>query len=484
MTGYDVSVRLPSLAGALAAGLLTGLATLTPVPWLSLLPLAAWLGLAAQRDTARRMGWGAFGYVGAHLWWVTVLAAQIFGFPPAGALALILYATEALFFAALGWAVSRLFSSPRRRLWALAGGWVGLEYLRSLGTLAFPWPTLGYIWLDTPVIQTADLGGVLLASWLGVALAAALADWFSGHQRRPLVLSLGLLALAAGYGLTRTPGEGPVARAFLTRTTVNGFERLDQGRLLPSLLEASRSRAPGEPVIWSETALARDLGDLALFPGPGISGAGRASGSENSVLAIDASGQVVGENHKGRPLPFGETFPFQTVLRPLYTQLSLLTGFDLLDSLQPATRMVPLDLGGIRYGAYICYDSVFGWPARQLARQGAEVLVNVSNDSWFAAAGVRQHFEMGRVRAIENRRWVLRAVQRGWAGSVDDLGRPRQVVQDGQQGFSVQYRRLHGQTVYQRAGDLPALLLAAALVGLAWRGEKGHWTRKTRQVST
>ncbi|GHG06441.1 apolipoprotein N-acyltransferase [Deinococcus piscis] len=463
----------------LTAGLLTGLATLTPAAPLAVLPLAVWLALAAEDDTARRMGWGAFGYVGAHLWWVMVLAAQVFGVAPAGLLALVLYAIEGLFFAALGWAVLRLFHTPRRRLWALAGGWVLLEYLRTLGTLAFPWPTLGMVWLETPLIQIADLGGVLLASWLAVTVAAALADWQSGH-RRPLALSLGLLALASAYGLSRSPAEGPSARAYLTRTDVDSFSRLEGGALLPSLLEASAGRAPDEPVIWSETALQRDLNEEALFPGPGISGAGLSSGGLNTVIALDSRNRVVGENHKGRPVPFGETFPFQFLLRPLYTVLGTLTGFNLTTSVQPAQKMVPLDLNGIRYGAYVCYDSVFAWPARQLTRQGAEVLVNVSNDSWYAATGVRQHFDLGRVRAIENRRWVLRAVQRGWAGSVDDLGRPQQVLRSGQGGLSVEYRRLSGQTLYSRLGDLPALTLAGGLLllasGLRPGAARGHNT--------
>ncbi|MCY1702230.1 apolipoprotein N-acyltransferase [Deinococcus sp. SL84] len=463
-------MQLPSRFHALAAGLLTGLATLTPAAPLAALPLAAWLTLAAREDTARRMGWGAFGYVGAHLWWVMALAAQVFGFAPAGLLALILYAVEGLFFAALGWVAVRLFPTQRGRLWALAGGWVLLEYLRTLGTLAFPWPTLGMVWLNTPVIQTADLGGVLLASWLAVTLAAALADWYAGN-RRPLTFSLALLALAAGYGVTRTPADGPTARAYLTRTDVDSFSRLEGGQLLPSLLQASAGRPPGEPVIWSETALLRDLNEQALFPGPGISGAGLYSGGLNTVIALDGSGQVVGENHKGRPVPFGETFPLQQLLRPLYTVLGTLTGFDLSTSVPPAKEMVPLVLNGIRYGAYVCYDSVFSWPARQLTRRGAEVLVNVSNDSWYAAAGVQQHFDLGRVRAIENRRWVLRAVQRGWAGSVDDLGRPRQLLREGQGGVSAEYRRLSGQTVYSRLGDLPVLALSAALLLRARRAK-------------
>ncbi|MFC6617443.1 apolipoprotein N-acyltransferase [Deinococcus radiophilus] len=450
---------------ALSWGLVTAALTLTPWAWLSVLPLAVWLHHAAQADTARRMGVAAFAYTGLHLWWIAVLAAKIFGVPPLGGLALILYAIQGLFFAALGWLVLRFFHTPRARLWALAGGWVILEWLRTLGTLAFPWPTLGYVWLDTPVAQVAALGGLLLLSWLAVTTAVALADALITRRPWPLLTLLGLLGLSTAYGLTRLPAQGEPARAFLTRTEVDGFDRFSGG-LLPELLSASQDRPAGEVLIWSETALDVNAGDQVLFPGSGISGAHlrEEDFGRNLAVAIDSDGQILVQNDKGRPVPFGEAFPLQDVLGPLYTTLGGLTGFDLSTSIRPAQQMIPLVLEGIRYGVYICYDSVFSWPARQLTRQGAEVLVNVSNDSWYAAAGVQQHFNMGRVRAIENRRWVLRSVQRGWAGSVNDLGQPVQVLKEGTGGFSAEYQRLTGQTIYTRLGDAPVLLLALALI--------------------
>ncbi|MCV4802906.1 apolipoprotein N-acyltransferase, partial [Escherichia coli] len=77
-----------------------------------------------------------------------------------------------------------------------------------------------------------------------------------------------------------------------------------------------------------------------------------------------------------------------------------------LDDTAPGTRLAPLG----PYGAYICYESVFPGTARGLARGGAEVLVNVSNDAWFGPSfGGLQHFAMGRLRAVENGRWLLRA---------------------------------------------------------------------------
>src|SRR5699024_1382614 len=94
---------------AAAAGLLTGLLTLTPAAPLAVLPLAAWFWVASiSTSPPRAMFAGAFFYVGAHLWWVAAILPKVFGTWAAAPLVLLLYAVEAGFFAALGWLVGRL----------------------------------------------------------------------------------------------------------------------------------------------------------------------------------------------------------------------------------------------------------------------------------------------------------------------------------------------------------------------------------------
>ena len=133
---------------------------------------------------------------------------------------------------------------------------------------------------------------------------------------------------------------------------------------------------------------------------------------------------------------------------------------------RPNPNPTPLTLNGVLYGAYICYDSVFPRVARALAAQGAQVLVNPSNDGWYQGWGVQQHFNMGRVRAIETRRWLVRSVNNGVAGSVNDLGQPIQTVQDGTElrTLDVRPRLLTGTTLYVRLGDWPALMLALGMI--------------------
>ncbi len=443
--------------------------------------LAALLWYAAQapapRQVAGRVWWAVFALTTIHLWWLTAFLGNIFSFPPAGVLAFALYALEGGFFALMAYVVARLVHSPRGRVWALAGGWGVVEYLRFLGPLAFPWPTLGYALLPTPLIQVADLGGVLLASVLILGLAAALAS-----RSKKGVLTVSLVWLAAlGYGLTRTPGEGPEQPMRVLRTTFDSFGRatgyVSPEQQFSQMLPVSQSRPPGSVLVWSETALMLPAppSTVPQFPAPGITGLRTLTPDQNSVISVNTDGQVTGQNVKAKLVPFGEEFPFYRILKPVYGLFEKALGFEF-GSLEAARTVQPLSLNGVKYGTYVCYDSVFPWVARQLARQGAGLLVNPSNDGWYQGWGVQQHFWMGRVRAIEQRRWLVRSVNLGVAGAVDDLGRPVQTVDRGDavQSLDVRPKLLGRQTLYARLGDTPALALLLALVGVGvWRRREG-----------
>ncbi|MBZ9751142.1 apolipoprotein N-acyltransferase [Deinococcus sp. HMF7604] len=494
---------LPALAFLLGLGLAAcGL----PLPWsaLSALPLAAILLFVARaeppRQAAGRLFWAGFGYFALHLWWLGAFVADLFGLAPLGLLAGLLFALEGAFLAAMAFLATSLTRSTPGRVWTLAGGWVLLEWLRFLGPLAFPWPTLGYTLLPTPAIQIADLGGVLLGSVLVSFTAAALAHAWLGWQQgraplRPAMLAAVGWALALGYGLTRTPGEGPEQPMRVMRVTFDSFARaadaLTAEEEFPLQRKASLDRPAGSVVVWSESAIRQDNAQpgarVPNFPGPGLSGTGgtdwltSSTGQTtfrqyNRVASLNARGEVLTLNDKGRPVPFGETRPFELVLSPVYNLLGRVLGLEL-GNIQGAQTLTPLALNGVQYGAYICYDSVFPWVSRTLANKGAELLVNPSNDGWYKGWGVQQHFNMGRVRAIETRRWLVRSVNNGVAGSVDDLGRPVQTVQSGDtvQVLDVRPKRLSGTTLYMRLGDWPALLLALGMVVYGWRQRGRIW---------
>lgn len=429
----------------------------------------------AARDVNLRVFWAGFGYFALHLWWLTSFLAKIFQFPPAGVLALGLFAIEGAFLLVISGLVTRLYTTPAARVWGLAGGWVLLEWLRFLGPLAFPWPTLGYTLLRTPAIQIADLGGILLGSVLVAFLAAALAHlllWTQWGRGRPLLLAALSLLAANLYGLTRHSGQGREGRALLQRTTIDSFAKASQqlsGQQQFNIYKGltTAARQPGEVAVWTETAIFYPNEFLKQAPANGLYGSAGFFERANRVIAWDGKG-ITSQNDKARPVPFGEYFPLRGALNPLWQLIERAVGFGL-ESVPPANTMTPLQLNGVKYGAYVCYDSVFPWVARELTRKGAQVLVNVSNDGWYEGWGVQQHFNMGRVRAIESRRWLIRSVNEGVAAVVNDLGQPVQTLSTGQGVIHARYRLLEGKTLYDRFGDFPAVLLALLMIGYGFR---------------
>ncbi len=132
----------------------------------------------------------------------------------------------------------------------------------------------------------------------------------------------------------------------------------------------------------------------------------------------------VGRYDKIHLVPFGEYIPFAAVpyLCPQAHRASLV------DFSRGDERKV-FRLNGHRYGVFICYEAVFADEVRHFAPTGAEVLVNISDDGWYGDTSAPwQHLNMARMRAIENRRWLLRDTNNGVTAAIDPYGRVRQSI--------------------------------------------------------
>jgi apolipoprotein N-acyltransferase len=273
--------------------------------------------------------------------------------------------------------------------------------------------------------------------------------------------------------MTRVPGKGVQGTALLLRTEEDSFGKAS-GQTFPKQWQVkqdlSAKRRPGEILVWSETAVPTD-GLLSAVPAAGLYGV--AQPAANTAAGWDGH-SVTGRSLKAHPVPFGEYFPLSGPLRPLYDRIFQRIGFPF-QSQQPGQTYQAISLLGGRYGVYICYDSIFSQVARHLALDHAQVLVNLSNDGWYSGWGVWQHFDMGRVRAIETRRWMLRSVNKGIAAVVNDLGEPVQLRTSGVGVIHAEYRRLEGTTLYQRWGDTSALLVMLMLFGYAGTLQVRHF---------
>jgi apolipoprotein N-acyltransferase len=139
--------------------------------------------------------------------------------------------------------------------------------------------------------------------------------------------------------------------------------------------------------------------------------------------------------------------------------------------------VVPLDGHGV--GAFICYEAVFPHLVPRFTRAGAEVLFNLSNDGYFGRSSARhQHLLIARMRAAENRRWLIRSTNNGITVSIDPAGRIRQTLApDFRTAARLRFGYEKGLTFYSRYGDWFAWSsLAASLAAALW----AWWPKHSR----
>ena len=381
--------------------------------------------------------------------------------------------------------------------------WVLMEWARSQGLFAFPWGTLGYIWTGTPLAQLADIAGVYGLSLLTSCAAALLAVPFVGFEARatrwlPPVGAGVLLILGLAYGLYRLE---PLPLTDQTALLVQGNTDPLAGVSAPggevALYERLTQQAVGEAqevpdlVVWPEgAALEVDLSQdpfaaqqiqrsalqAEVIAGGGAQDPRPQFSSFNSAFGL-ADGRVVDRYNKVYLVPFGEVFPLIGLLEPIYRTIFAQLGLGLLASRPPGEQIAPLTLPDMSAAVYICYESVFSQVPRQMVAKGAQVLVNISNDAWFGRGqGAQQHFEMGNMRTIETRRYVLRAGNDGITALVNPFGQVEARLPRGvQDTLLVNYRLREGRTFYVRYGDVLIVVLAVFALGFGvTRALRGH----------
>jgi len=181
----------------------------------------------------------------------------------------------------------------------------------------------------------------------------------------------------------------------------------------------------------------------------------------NSAALISPSGDWSARYDKVHLVPFGEYLPFPR----LFAFAGGLTKE--VGEFEAGGSRAPLDAGDTRIGVFICYESVFPGEVRQFANQGAQVLVNLSNDGWYGDSGAyAQHLNQTRMRAIENDRWILSATDTGVTASIDPYGRTVARFPRKERGALVApYALTSVTTFYTRHGDWFAWLCAIISAG-------------------
>jgi apolipoprotein N-acyltransferase len=192
----------------------------------------------------------------------------------------------------------------------------------------------------------------------------------------------------------------------------------------------------------------------------------------NSAMLFRADGGYMGRYDKIHLVPYGEYIPFKNLVGFAHKLTGRVSDFS-----RGRDRMVfrIADQKGTlrRYGFLICYEAVFADEVREFARNGAEVLVNISDDGWYGDTSAPwQHLNMARMRAIENRRWILRDTNNGVTAAIDPYGRVRQSIpRHAVDALPAQFAFKDDVTFYTQHGDVFAwmcVVCALGLVGFAY----------------
>ena len=189
----------------------------------------------------------------------------------------------------------------------------------------------------------------------------------------------------------------------------------------------------------------------------------------NSAFLLSPDGTVLARYDKMHLVPFGEFVPMQSILGRWIAVLNELGGFT------GGEGHRPLGFNGTRLGVGICYESIFPEIPRAQVRNGADILVNLTNDGWYLdTAAPEQHFAMNVFRAVENRRFLVRAANTGISGILSPSGTIVDRTRLGERTVLTGTASPRGEkTLFTRFGDwFPLLCSVSAVFGIAARRKK------------
>jgi apolipoprotein N-acyltransferase len=492
--------RWPARGLALLAGIALSFA-FAPVGWWWLAPpcvavlLWLWMDATSSQDAA----WLGFafhaGTFAIGTWWL-YLSIHGFGQAPVWLALLLMTALVAImaaYQAGVGWFITRYL--PRDpamgAMLAMPAAWLFVEWWRGWFLSGFPWLSLGYTLTDTPLAQLAPIGGVYALSAVVLLAAGALVALARGSRRaRAIAVAVLIVPWIGAYAAERiewTRSDGPEIRVALLQGAVpQDMKWLESnaGNILDLYSDLHTGALGADLVVWPESALPEVANDLPDYLGRVWSRSRRANSDvlmgvmrfEDDGVTVHNSLMALGREEapafydKHHLVPFGEYFPVPSFVREWARLMSLpYSDFD-----AGARVQSPLAVAGTTLSASICYEDAYGSAQLPTVRRSG-LLVNVTNDAWFGRSSARHlHFQIARLRAIEARRFMLRAANDGITAVIDPRGR---IVAEAPEFEPATLRT----TVQPRSGDTPYLvlgnwpvvslsLLAVAAVGLRrWR---------------
>ena len=483
--------------------------------WVATLPLL--LVLVSEASPWRAFGRAYFSgaiFLAGSCYWFVEVTHQYGGLSLGLALIALLafVVVFSVFFGAFGLVVGGVARrSPALALLLSPFLWVAMELARTYLITGFPWNLLGYAVHFAGLRQIACATGIYGLSFLA-ATTSALGAWtilrWRGRWPRLVLAGWVMLLLVGNWVLeppaptlgsnlailvqpnvpleekaatTWAPWINPTKLNQLVKMSLDALATEERREETASDEEGQQHSVTPPLIIWAENPgpfyFTRDL--VFRTAVEGMARQGRAyvvvntvipfgagqSNITNSAVVVDPEGREILQYDKMHLVPFGEYVPswaFPNEIGKITTEAG---------NFVPGTgyRVAPTPEGAI--GVFICYEDIFPQLVRRFVLADAQVLVNISNDSWFGdSSAAWQELEMARLRAIENRRYLLRATNDGITALIDPYGRiEKQIARYQTAVLTANFSYRRGRTFYTQHGDVFAWLCVAlaGMVGIA-----------------
>jgi len=465
--------------------------------WVSLIPLLFVIkNSTSSKETFLFSGLTGIVFFSLLLYWLNNVTVP-------GTIALMLIMT--MYFAIFGLIAGYVFKYSMDFL-IIPFIWVIMEYLRGHVFSGLPWGLLGYSQYKVlKIIQISDITGAYGVSFIIVAFNVALFAWLIKSKRKIayMMIALFFLILSTSYGMYRMDNyrmsTGP--KISVLQGNIPQLMKWDAGfsrHIVNEYTKLTEEAAKDKPdlIIWPETSYPYliepknkdnvvDLSSLAEKEGvPLLVGTvyGTMEKYYNSAMLFDSTGKVIDVYKKVHLVPFGEFIPLMKYMsflkdfidKPIgsffrgeeYTLFSVKTQKNTIFN-DVRTRQTAF----YKFGVLICFEDVFPYVTREFVKNGADFIVNITNDAWFGnTAEPRQHLQSSVFRAVENRRAIVRAANTGISCFIDFNGKIGSVLSEGGKELfvkGVDTERIdiyQGYSFYTLYGDIFVMFSAIMII--------------------
>lgn len=458
--------RFIVISGAFLSGIVLALAfpkvDLSFFAWIAFVPL---LWIIHTHTPRQAFGYGFAAGMGFYLctvYWVVHTIGLYSNIPPLVAVGPLLLMCMILASYTGAFAAGLRFYQQHGGSIVLIGPvlWVALEWLRSFFFIGFPWVNLGYSqYPHLNLMQFVEFTGIYGVSALIIFVNLSIFTLIFTPQARRGILVFSVIVLVGGlsfWGMWRRSQLAALPVAHHLRVGLIQGNMAQDTKWNPYFQEETMVRyeklsrdavAQGaELIIWPETAapfyfqsplpphmpdrereiayrerllrLATELQTPILFGNPAFKVQGERVSMFNRAYLLSSHAAVLGSYDKIQLVPFGEYVPFHSLL---FFLDKLVVG---IGDFAAGTTTTVFELPKVKFGVLICYEGIFPAFTRRFVAQGAELLVNITNDAWFGRTSAPyQHLVMEAVRAIENRVPLVRAANTGFSAVVGIDGR-------------------------------------------------------------